>query len=256
MNDFNNSSEQPGSATDQPRHYWGHHQHGGADSRIFLGIILVLAGAVLIADNLNLLSYDMSHILISWPMLAVAVGLFNLARRHYSSGFIIFAIGLFFLMPRIFDVPEDFTRNFWPIVLIAIGIIFLFRRNHHWHEKWHREKSTNDSIDETAIFGGRDVSIVNDNFTGGKITSIFGGSKINLLYAKPAPGCTIDIEAIFGGAKLIVPEDWNIKVEITPMFGGFEDRRSPSVISRSDPNKTVVIKGTCIFGGGEITSMP
>jgi predicted membrane protein len=215
-----------------------------------------LAGFILIAENLNMLPYDLTHVLISWPMLLVALGLFNLARKAYTPAFIFLIIGLFFLMPRLTEVPEHFYQNFWPLVLIAIGLIFLFRRQHRWHEKWQRETSTKDAMDETAIFGGRDTSIVNDNFTGGKITSIFGGSKINLLYSKPAPGCTIDVETIFGGTKLIVPEDWNIKVDIVPMFGGFEDRRGPSVIARSDPNKTVIIKGTCIFGGGEITSMP
>jgi predicted membrane protein len=255
METFDNSSTHTG-PSDEPMHHWGHHHHGSPDSRIFIGILLVLAGALLIAENLNLLSWEMSNILISWPMLLIAVGLFNLARKAYTPGYIFLAVGLFFLTPRVIDVPEHFYSNFWPAVLIAVGIIFLFRRNRPWHDKWTREQNTNDSMDETAIFGGRDISIVNDNFTGGKITSIFGGLKINLLYSKPAPGCTIDIEAIFGGTKLIVPEDWNIKVQIVPMFGGFEDRRSPSVIAKSDPNKTVTIKGTCIFGGGEVTSMP
>jgi len=217
---------------------------------------LVGSGFILIAKQFGWLSYDVSYVIISWPMLLVAFGVFNIARRAYSPGFILTAIGLFFLTPRIMEVPEDFTQNFWPVVMIVIGLFIILHRHHPHHERWHRERSTSDSMDETAIFGGKDVSIVNDNFTGGKITSIFGGSKINLMNAKPAPGCTIDLEIIFGGTKLIVPEDWNIKVEIAPMFGGFEDRRSPSVISRSDPNKTVVIKGSCIFGGGEITSMP
>ena len=142
MNDFNNPSEHPGSPVDQSKRYWGHHGCSSGNSRFFIGIILVLAGVVLIAENLNLLSYDLSHILVSWPMLLVVVGLFNLARGHYSPGIIFTAIGLFFLTPRILDVPENFSRNFWPIVLIAIGIIFLFRRNHHWHEKWHAEKNS------------------------------------------------------------------------------------------------------------------
>lgn len=236
------------------------HRHGGFESRIFIGILFVIAGSVLIAENLNLLSYDMSHILVSWPMLLVALGLFNLARKHYTPGFVLLAIGLFFLTPRIINVPEDFYSNFWPAVLIVVGIIFLlnWRRtpHHHHHHFMQTETNKSDSMDESAIFSGRDISIVSENFTGGKITCIFGGSKINLLYAKPAPGCVIDVETVFGGTKLIVPEDWNIKFEVSSTFGGFEDRRSPSVISRSDPNKTVVIKGSCIFGGGEITSMP
>ena len=116
-------------------------------------------------------------------------------------------------------------------------------------------KST-DFIDETAIFGGRNISVVTENFQGGKITSIFGGSNINLRYAKPVEGCTIDVATIFGGTKIIVPEDWNVKIEVVSVFGGFEDKRGYSVISRTGTGKIVVIKGTCIFGGGELNSMP
>jgi len=243
--------------TENSKMYCGRHHHGGLCTRIFFGVLLIGAGLVLIARQFGWLTSDLSNIILSWPMLLIAFGVLNLVRRAYSPGFILTAIGLFFLTPRIMEVPEDFTRNFWPFVMIVIGIfIILHRHRPHHHQRWESQKSTNDSMDESAIFGGKDISIVNDNFTGGKITSIFGGSKINLLYSKPAPGCVIEVETVFGGTKLIVPEDWNIKVEVSSIFGGFEDRRSPSVISRSDPNKTVVIKGSCIFGGGEITSMP
>jgi predicted membrane protein len=242
--------------TENSKMYCGRHRHGGLGSRIFLGILLIGSGSILIARQFGWLTSDLSHIILSWPMLLIAFGVFNLARRTYSAGFILTAIGSFFIIPRIMEVPEDFTQNFWPIVMIVIGIFIMLHRHHPHHHRWEKGNNTNASMDESAIFGGRDISIVNDNFTGGKITSIFGGSKINLLYSKPAPGCVIEIETVFGGTKLIVPEDWNIKVEVSSIFGGFEDRRSPSVISRSDPNKTVVIKGSCIFGGGEITSMP
>jgi predicted membrane protein len=76
------------------------------------------------------------------------------------------------------------------------------------------------------------------------------------MYSKPIPGCTIDVANIFGGSKIIVPEDWNIKIEVVSIFGGFDDKRSASVIARSNTSKVVVIKGACIFGGGEVTTMP
>lgn len=233
---------------------------GGWDTRLLLGILLVAVGSVLIAVNMNWLSYEMSHVLISLPMLLVVLGLFNLARKSYTPGYILVAIGLFFLTPRILDVPEDFYRNFWPAVLIVIGILFMLQRNRTSHNrlKWNENQvagsGTNDFINETAILGGRNYSLVSNHFIGGKITSIFGGLKINLLNCTPAPGCVIDVEMIFGGVKLIVPEDWNVKMETTSILGGFEDKRFSSSANKVDPSKTLIIKGTCILGGGEITS--
>jgi len=227
------------------------------DSRTFVGIIFVAVGSVLIARNFGWLDYDFSKYLISWQMLLIVIGLFQLARRAYTPAIILIGIGLFFLI----DFPDNFRENFWPVLIILIGVSFILQWRGTPHQK-HLQNSKNefssstDYMDETAIFGGKTLSVVSENFQGGKITSIFGGSNINLRYAKPVPGCTIDVANIFGGTKIIVPEDWNIKIEVVSIFGGFEDKRGSSVISRTSAGKIVVIKGTCIFGGGEVNTMP
>jgi len=253
METFENSQKTPD--------YNGRPNHGGWDTRLLLGILLVTLGSILIAVNMNLLSDEMFHVLISFPMLLIVLGLFNIAKKSYTPGYILVTIGLFFLTPRILDVPEDFYRNFWPVVLIVIGVLFMFQKSRisHRHSIWSQNYVSNsgaiDYINETAIFGGRNFSLNSGHFIGGRITSIFGGSIINLLNCTPAPGCTIEVEIIFGGTKLIVPEDWDIKMETTSIFGGFEDKRPVSSLNKIDPSKTLVIKGTCIFGGGEITSL-
>jgi predicted membrane protein len=232
------------------------------DSRTLVGIILVAIGAVLIAGNYKLLPTELSEHLISLPMLLIVIGIFNLVRRAYTPALLLISIGLFFFIEKFNCFPEIFSqKNFWPALIILVGISFIlqWRRPHH-HDHFlnvgRDDKKSTDFIDETAIFGGRNISMVTEHFQGGKITSIFGGSKVNLLYAKPVDGCTIDVAAIFGGTKIIVPEDWNVKIEVVSIFGGFEDKRSFSVISRTGTGKIVVIKGTCIFGGGEVTTMP
>jgi predicted membrane protein len=232
-------------------------RHNGSDSRVFLGIIFVAIGGLLILRNLDILSWDLSHILISWPMLLIVIGLFNLSRKSSTAGLILIGIGTYFMLPRLFDIPDDFFHNFWPLILVIIGIVFIFQ----WNRKpslpnYSSSVDKNDILDETAIFGGRNMSLVSEQFKGGKVTAIFGGSKINLLYCKPVEGCVIDVATIFGGTKIIVPEGWNVKSEVVSIFGGFEDKRGNSVISRVDQSKIVVIKGVAIFGGGEITSMP
>jgi predicted membrane protein len=231
-------------------------KHRGSDSRVFLGILFVFIGGLLILENFDFFSYDLSHILISWPMLLIVMGVYNLSRKAGSAGIIMIGIGTYFLLPRIFDLPDHFLRNFWPAILIVVGLVFIFQWNRRPNFPFDTNVDKNDVLDETAIFGGRNMSLVSEQFKGGKITSIFGGSKINLLYCKPVDGCVIDVATIFGGTKIIVPENWNVKTEVVSIFGGFEDKRGNSVISRVDQSKIVVIKGVAIFGGGEITSMP
>lgn len=231
-------------------------RHRGSDSRVLLGILFVAIGSVLVLNNLDLLPWDLTHVLISWPMLLIVIGLYNLNRRESRAGIILVTIGVFFMLPRILDVPDDFYHNFWPLVFVVIGLVFILQWKKSTPSLNHGEVNKNDVLDETALFGGRHMSLVSDQFRGGKITSIFGGSRINLLYCKPVDGCVIDVATIFGGTKIIVPENWNVKTEVVSIFGGFEDKRGNSVISRVDQSKVVVIKGAAIFGGGEITSMP
>src|SRR5665648_502255 len=59
------------------------------DSRTFVGIIFVLVGSVLIARNYGWLDYDFSRYLISWQMLLIVIGLFQLARRAYTPAIVL-----------------------------------------------------------------------------------------------------------------------------------------------------------------------
>ncbi len=113
--------------------------------------------------------------------------------------------------------------------------------------------SESDRLDDVAIFGGGHKFIVSDNFQGGNVTAIFGGSEIDLTRCKLAPGQNVlEVTAIFGGTTLIVPKEWNVVINVTPLFGGFSHKgmRGPNVVI--NPESTLVIKGVVIMGGGEI----
>lgn len=232
------------------------HSQKSFDSRFFVGILFVIIGLVLIADNFDWIPYSTSRILISWPMLLIVLGIFNLARKAYAPAVILLGVGGFFILPRIADVPTNFIALFWPAILVILGVVFMFRNQGRNRPHAEGEANRMDSVDEMAIFGGRETMIVSKNFLGGKITSIFGGSTLNLLASEPGRGCVLDVVSVFGGSKFIVPEDWNVKVEVISIFGGFADKRGPSVAGRANPEKEVVIKGACIFGGGEIVCLP
>ena len=104
------------------------------------------------------------------------------------------------------------------------------------------------------VFGGGDRIIHSQNFRGGKITHIFGGSKYDMTNAQLAPGKNhLEIVWIFGGSKFIIPEGWDVKVEVTAVFGGFSDKRIRSMVVK-DADRSLIVTGTCIFGGGEIVN--
>jgi hypothetical protein len=58
---------------------------------------------------------------------------------------------------------------------------------------------------------------------------------------------------IFGGTKLIVPESWSVKMEVTSVFGGFSDKRIKTMVV-TDSDRSLLITGVNVFGGGEIVN--
>jgi predicted membrane protein len=77
-----------------------------------------------------------------------------------------------------------------------------------------------------------------------------------LLDADLTPGeNVIDMFTLFGGSTLVVPRNWEVKVEITSIFGGFDDKRMYEKQETSADDKILIIKGLAIFGGGDLKSI-
>ncbi len=226
----------------------------GSAKRLMTGVLLLGAGGLLLLSNFDLLSWRLEDVIFSWQMLLIAIGFISLAGRNYTGAIILFAIGGFFLLPDIFiNLRIDFVSVFWPLVIIIVGLTLIFRRKHF--VKSHNETShSEDYVDELNIFGGSERILNSEYFEGGKITSIFGGSTVNLKNVKLKNGyAEIEMTSIFGGSKLYIPENWNVRIEATSIFGGINDKRQIGVTETINTN-TLVIKGAAIFGGGEIIS--
>jgi predicted membrane protein len=219
------------------------------------GILVIVAGLLLMARNTGILEPSVSRIIFSWEMLLVAIGAINLFSRHSIwSGFILMSIGVFFLLVNYFSLPFTLWHVFWPVLIIFVGLSMIFGavklRKHHFFKQ---PSTANEEVfEDFALFGGGEKKIQSQSFRGGKIIAVFGGSKIDLSQCTLAPGTNmIEVVAAFGGTSILCPADWNVKVEVFNIFGGYADKRS---LSNVDVNKVLIIKGVTIFGGGEIRS--
>ncbi len=220
----------------------------GNHGRLLIGILLVALGSLFLLDNYGVLYFSLPDIIFEWEWILILLGLFLLATsRNKMAGSILIGIGLFNLFPE-----------FWPLTLVAIGLYLILRNENHRRSAGKEckiDSSDEDFIDEVAILGGGTKNISSNNFRGGRITAIFGGTEIRLLDSKLAEGRNVlDVFAMFGGATIITPKDWNVNLQLTPIFGGFADKRFRDPNEVYDPDRTLVIKGIIIFGGGEIKS--
>ena len=227
-----------------------------------LGIIVILAGLALLLFNTGFIPDYFRHIIISWPMLLVAIGIVSLiGAENRIPGIILVVIGGFFLFPRIFDLNIDFAHLFWPLILICLGILILFRRFPHPRDWSHRlgtsprnvtAASDQGFVFEDHIFSSTEKRIINKEFKGGRVNVIFGGIKLDLTQASLAEGThDLEVNVIFGGATIIVPCEWKIQLKNTSVFGGFSDKRF-CIKEAADPSRVLTIRASAVFGGGEI----
>lgn len=236
-------------------------------TKLALGIIVILVGVMLLLRNMDIIDHYMFHILFSWQMLLIGLGfVFTIGRHSSITGIILMSTGIFFLLPDLFPfLPFEFSRLFWPLILIVTGIALIIKHNkfkntqlnaHIKVESESTQVNQEDYLNEIAIFGGSKHQVVNHNFKGGKLTAIFGGAELDFRPCKLSDGInTIEIACLFGGASLIVPSDWNVQINVISILGGFADKRFvPSEFQANNNNKTIIIKGIAILGGGEIKS--
>lgn len=232
------------------------------DKRILAGALLIIAGGLLFLETFNLVSFSLAYYIFSWKTLLIGIGIILLSNHERrTTGYILIGLGVAFWLPSIVDYNVRFSQVFFPLILIAVGMIILTRRGKYKGSPGFGKKIPNndktdemgmDYLDDISILGGGNKRIQSQNFKGGRITAIFGGSEFDFKNAVISEeGCVIDVFTMFGGSKLIVPEDWQVKSDILSLFGGFGDKRAirPSDI---DPKKTLMLKGFVMFGGIEI----
>ena len=240
-------------------------------NRVWGGLILIAAGGLLLAKKLGA---DIPNWVLSWHMLLIALGLLIGFKSNFKNagGFIMILIGGGFLISDI--IPNINIQDFvWPGILIILGIAFILKprvnipkrswkkwsdhsmENHHKYE--YNESSPfnmNDNaefIEINAVFGGVKKIVLSKNFKGAEINAFMGGAEINLQQADIKQPVAIEVNNVFGGTKIFIPSNWDIKNEISTVFGGVEDKRSMN-LPAPDITKSIILRGTCVFGGIEI----
>ena len=231
--------------------------------RAWGGLIIVAVGAVLLAKKAGA---DLPPWLFTWQMALITFGVFVGAKHRFRDwGWLVpVAIGSVFLADRFIE-DISIEQFFWPIIIIFIGLVMIFKPKRsrdgvwrRWNEKHQQEFSSmnsqnteEDFINAVTIFGGAKKVIISKDFKGGETTTFFGGVEINLTQADINGRAELELTQVFGGTKLVVPSNWKIQTEeLVSVFGGLDDKRKN--ITTPDPDKTLVLKGTCIFGGIDI----
>lgn len=243
-----------------------------SSGHLWTGLFLLAIGGLALAKSMGV---PVPRWLFSWQMLLIAIGIFIGIKKGFRDGgwFVPIVIGLAFMVNEYF-LDGQLRKHIWPIALIVLGLIFLIRARGKSWEKCREEKKAaltntpdttktftqpegevqqDDVVKATSVFGGSKKIVLSKNFKGGELVAIFGGCEIDLTQADMTTPAVIDVTAICGGATLVVPSNWAIRSEAVSIFGGIGDERK-IFSGQETPARTLVIKGTMIFGGMEIKS--
>ena len=227
---------------------------GRSGGGLLMGAILVLVGLAFLLDHMGYVSvYSLWRF---WPVLVVLAGVLNFVSRNRPWGLFLMAVGVVLQLNQL-GITHFGWRDFWPMMLIALGILVLWG-SFGWRKSSPVSASTGGdprtTLNEAVVFGGLERRMISQDFQGGDITAIFGGVELDLTEAHILGNeATLAITAIFGGVELRIPVGWQIAFRGAPIFGGVEDKtRTARVDDPASPLKTLVITGAVIFGGLEI----
>jgi len=262
MKDFNYRRKRNGIQDEfSTENYMRHHREHNKIRGLLIGFLLIIAGTFVIAYKMNYISEYLYNIVISWQMLLIAIGLVQFSRKgHYIGGTVLLIIGTVFLIPNIISIPNSLQNLSIPAILIAIGLLIILKNifKSPQYDSFPNldismENDSADYINEKFVFSGRNINVTSQNFKGGKVESVFGGGKINLMDADlSSEGKNIlEFNLVFGAVEIIVPRDWNVIIKTNSVFGGFTEKNN--VLSNQiNPDKELIIVGKAVFGGGEI----
>lgn len=217
-------------------------------SRVLIGGLIVFLGIGFLIDQLFNVNFG-AIFSKSWPLILVLLGVIVIIRngRQYFVGGILLITGVVMEI-SILAGGRINLWDLWPLILIFLGFSMIFNRN---YGKNYKSEDSADKIESVVMFWGEDKKLSSKNFSGGNITAIFGGVKLDLRECELAKDETvINITGLFGGIEVIAPEKCNVVIKGLGILGGFENRKKDT---DTEKLPKLIIDGTAIFAGVEIS---
>ncbi len=237
-------------------HHYSNHDWNRKVNIVTTALVFIAVGVLFIARNMGAIDYSLFHTLVSWQMLLVVIGAAQLIKRNIIGGLVLIGVGSYFLFPTMLGF-----REFWPLLLIAIGIGILFKLLKPTGS-WPWEKRTSSNLKENTLtdngfinsdvnFSGSKHIVLDPVFRGADLDCNFGSIVLDLRRTTLENESTyINIDCNFGGVGIYVPTDWNVIIEVKCAFGGIDDKRLLS--QEINYTHKLILQGNMHFSGLEI----
>lgn len=221
-------------------------------SNIMWGLVLIALGVIIGLNSLGLTSIELFF--DGWWTLFIIIPCFiGLITDKEKTGSIIGLIIGVLLLLGCQDIIsfETFWKLLIPMLLVILGLSMVFKDM--FNSKINRKiselnKNSKSEKNVSAYFSGQKIAYSKEEFDGINMEAVFGGIKLDLREAIIKKDVVINARAIFGGIDILVPENINVVVSSSSMFGGVDNKREIN----QDNKITIYVNGSSLFGGIDI----
>jgi predicted membrane protein len=224
--------------------------------RALIGVLILLLGLFLLADNLDLL--DFGSIFGLWPLLLIlwglpmVIGSFGRLTRLFGAFLTVMGLVLFLGHLGVLNIN---LGDVWPLILIFFGVAILLAGRNVDVVGAKDEASSEGFIKRFVMLGGLELRSDTPDLRGGDLTSIMAGIDLDLQdAAMKQEEVVIHTFTLMGGIEIKVPPDWEVVSDVVILLGAMEDGRRARPEGATPPTHRLVLRGIAIMGGIELTS--
>jgi len=220
---------------------------------VLWGLVIIAIGIII---GLNSLGIANINIFFSgwWTLFIIVPSFIGLIKEDNKTWSIIWlVVGIVILLCAQDILSFRVIRKLIiPFILVMVGISIIFKDsiNKNVSDKIKSLNNNKDGLEEyCATFGGQKIDLSGQEFKGANIDAVFGGVDIDLTNSTITKDQVINANAIFGGIDIKVPQNVNIKVKSTPIFGGVSNKVKTQY---NESLPTIYINSVALFGGVDI----
>ena len=223
-------------------------------SNLIWGLLFILIGLSIGLNTLDIVSFN---IFFDgwWALIIIIPCLIGLINNEDKTGDIIgLLIGVALLLNAQGIISFDIIWKLAaPLILVIIGLSIILKDNKDSKTNVVIKKINSNDNEKTSVcstFSSQNIKLNKEKINNLELNAIFGGIEYDLRNGVIKEDIVINATAIFGGIDIIVPDDVNVKIKSTSIFGGASNKKK--LMDDKEKKHTIYINARCVFGGGDI----
>ena len=218
-------------------------------NRILWGLVFIVLGVIIALNVFNIIDFNIFF--RGWWLVFIIVpcfiGLFDNTNESKVGNIVGLVIGVLLLLMCNNLIRFDIIiKLFIPAIFVIIGLYLILGSSINSKVK-EKINSTNKDNLESIVATFAEKNEKPNKFNGAKVDAIFGSVYLDLSESSIKNESVIVATGIFGSVNIKVPEDVEVKIKSTPIFGGVSNKSKGK-----NEKKIIYIEAYAVFGSVDI----